>query len=109
MSCKWIVKINTNFIGKSSIVKQIKHGVTKKLVGFLLQERGVPRQGYEILDVNHQIIGRVTSGTISPSLNQPLGMGYVINQEASIGNNILIKIRNKILKAIIVKRPFYAK
>ena len=103
----WIVKINTNFIGKSSIVKQIENGVTKKLVGFLLQERGVPRQGYEILDINHQIIGKVTSGTISPSLNQPLGMGYVITEEASIGNNILIKIRNKTLKAIIVKRPFY--
>tara|TARA_B100000902_G_scaffold380595_1_gene416173 strand:- start:4 stop:930 length:927 start_codon:yes stop_codon:yes gene_type:complete len=105
----WIVKTDTDFIGKSCIVRQIDNGVTQKLVGFILQERGVPRQGYEILNVNNQIIGRVTSGTISPSLNQPLGMGYVITQEASIGNNILIKIRNKTLKAIIVKRPFYEK
>ena len=105
----WIVKINTNFIGKSYIVRQIENGVNQKLVGFILQERGVPRQGYEILNVNNQIIGRVTSGTLSPSLNQPIGMGYVITKEASIGNNILVKIRNKLLKAVIVKRPFYAK
>ena len=105
----WIVKLNTNFIGKRYIVRQIENGFNQKLVGFILQERGVPRQGYEILNVNNQIIGRVTSGTLSPSLNQPIGMGYVITKEASIGNNILVKIRNKLLKAVIVKRPFYAK
>ena len=105
----WIVKTNKNFIGKNRIVNQIANGVSKKLVGFILQEKGIPRKDYEILDVNNNIIGNVTSGTMSPSLNQAIGMGYIITSQSYFGNNILIKIRNKTLKAIIIKLPFYEK
>jgi aminomethyltransferase len=105
----WIVKMNTDFIGKNILLPQISQGVKKCLIGFILEERGVPRRAYEILNNNHSVIGFVTSGTMSPSLKKGLGMGYVVVKESYIGNSIFILIRNKKIKAKIVKRPFYEK
>ena len=81
-------------------------GVTKKLCCFELLERGIPRQGYEIVNLNDEVIGNVTSGTMSPMLKKGIGMGYIKTEYAKQGNEIAIKIRNKSLKAEIVKAPF---
>ena len=87
--------------------KAIKeNGPSKKLVGFEMIDRGIPRQHYEIVDATGLVIGEVTSGTQSPSLNKGIGMGYVSPQFAKIGTEIFVNIRNKQLKAIVCKMPF---
>jgi aminomethyltransferase len=102
----WITKFNKEFIC-SDLHKTIKtNGATKKLVGFEMIDRGIPRQHYEIMDAAGNIIGEVTSGTQSPSLNQGIGMGYVVTEYAKNGTDIYINIRNKYLKAVVTKMPF---
>ena len=103
----WITKFKKDFIGKPVLEQQKKKGVTQKLVGFELLEKGIPRKDYEILDLEGKKIGRVTSGTQSPSLEKPIGMGYVQKEFAEIGSEILIQIRKKQVKAKIVRLPFY--
>lgn len=102
----WITKLNKEFIGKDVIAQQKENGIEKKLIGFKLIERGVPRQDYKILDENENEIGVVTSGTQSPVLKEGIGMGYVKTDLAEVGNQILIQVRNKTIKAEIVKTPF---
>ena len=102
---KWITKTKTNFIGSYNIEKQINSGVRFKLVGFKLIEKSIPRSGYEIYDIENKLIGRVTSGTFSPILKIGIGLGY-INNKYSYNENILIKIRDKFIRAVIVKTPF---
>lgn len=105
----WITSFNKDFVAKA-IHQQIKeNGPGKKLVGFEMIDRGIPRQHYPILDENGQEIGEVTSGTQSPSLNLGIGMGYVQSAQAKVGNEIFISIRDKSLKAKIVKMPFVKK
>lgn len=105
----WITKFTegNNFINRPAIEKQKLEGVKKMLRGFQMVDKGIPRQHYEICDVKGQIIGEVTSGTMSPSLKIPIGMGYVETAHAALGNNIYLKVRDKLLKCIIVKIPFY--
>ena len=98
-----------DFIDKDHLWKQKQEGVSKKLVGFVMQERGIPRQHYEIVDAQGQTIGEVTSGTMSPMLKQGIGMGYVPAEYAQPGQEIYIKIRKKVLKAKVVKLPIYKK
>ena len=105
----WIVSMNKEFIGKSVIQDKLKQGVSECLVGFILQDKGIPRKGYEIIAKNGNRIGLVTSGTISPVFKKGFGMGYVLVGESQIGNDIYIVIRDKKIKANIVKRPFYEK
>ena len=105
----WIVDMKKQFIGKSKLMNQISDGVREKLIGFILTEKGVPRKGYQIIDENETVIGIVTSGTMSPFLSKPIGMGYVLSKEAYVDNHIFILIRGKKIKAKIVKPPFYAK
>lgn len=102
----WITKFNKDFIGKEVIEQQKEKGIDIKLIGFKLAERGVPRQDYKILDENENEIGIVTSGTQSPVLKEGIGMGYVKTDAAKIGSPILIQVRNKTIKAEIVKTPF---
>jgi len=104
----WITKFNenNNFIDKERLLTQKKEGVGRKLVGFEMVERAIPRQHYSILNEDHQIIGEVTSGTMSPFLKKGIGMGYVEPQFASEGTDIFIAIRNKKSKARVVKTPF---
>ena len=85
---------------------QKKEGVTRKLCAFELQEKGIPRHGYEIADAEGNVIGVVTSGTMSPVLKKGIGMGYVKPEFAKAGTDIFIKVRNKNLKAQVVKAPF---
>jgi aminomethyltransferase len=102
----WITKFTKDFVGRSIIEKHKTVGVSRKLVGFDMIDRGIPRQGYKIVDAQGQGIGEVTSGTQSPSLNKAIGLGYVSIEHAVLGNEIFIEIRDKKLKAVVVKTPF---
>jgi len=86
---------------------QKQQGVSKKLVGFEMIDRGIPRHDYEIVDADGNNIGTVTSGTQSPSLQKAIGMGYVKNEFAKEGAEIFISIRDNKVKAKVVKPPFY--
>ncbi len=102
----WITKFTKNFTYSDKHLKIKQEGPPKKLVGFEMIDRGIPRQYYEILDISGQKIGEVTSGTQSPCLNKGIGMGYVATQFAKIGTEIMIQVRNNQLKAKVVKMPF---
>lgn len=102
----WITKFNKDFIAKNILQKQKESGLGRKLVGFEMIERGIPRHDYEIKDFEGNTIGKVTSGTQSPSLNKAIGMGYVTKRFSGIDCEIFIKIRNTLLKAKVVKMPF---
>ncbi|MHB9054562.1 MAG: glycine cleavage system aminomethyltransferase GcvT [Paludibacteraceae bacterium] len=101
----WITKFadGKNFIDRETLERQIAEGVSRKLVRFELAERGIPRHGYEIFNANDEIIGHVTSGTMLPESRTGIGMGYVNAPYFKNGEPIYIKIRNKNLKAKIVK------
>ncbi len=107
----WIVKVNKNsdFIDKKIYLEQIKNGVKQKLVGFKLIDKGIPRKDYILLNSDGDEIGRVTSGTMSPILKQGIGMGYVLSEYAGIDSEIYVQVRNKSLKAVVVKLPFLTK
>ena len=105
----WITKFNKDFINSESLKKQKEIGVSKTLVGFELSQRGIPRQGYAIVDAQGNSIGRVTSGTMSPSMGKGIGLGYVPMALKEVGSQIHIQIRNKIVPAMVVKLPFYKK
>jgi len=103
----WITKFNKEFTNSDNLKKQKEAGVNKKLVGFEMQERAVPRHDYEIVDANGNNIGIVTSGTMSPSLNKGIGMGYVTIDNSAVDSDIFIRIRKKDVPAKVVKMPFY--
>jgi aminomethyltransferase len=102
----WITKFTKDFIAKGIFEEQKKDGVKSKLVGFEMIDKGIPRHGYEIKDFSGRGIGWVTSGTQSPSLNKAIGLGYVSSAFANIDTKILIKVRDKLLQACVVKLPF---
>ena len=102
----WITKFTKDFTNRAHFEKQKADGVTKKLVGFEMTEKGIPRHHYEIKDAEGNPIGHVTSGTQSPSLNKAIGMGYVNTAYAAIDTDIFISIRDKNVKAKVVKVPF---
>lgn len=102
----WITKFSKDFTAKAILEDQKTQGVQRKLVGFEMVEKGIPRHGYEIRDFSGENIGHVTSGTQSPSLGKAIGMGYVRTPYAPIDNNIYIKIRDKLIQARVVKFPF---
>ncbi|SFT25653.1 glycine cleavage system aminomethyltransferase GcvT [Mucilaginibacter polytrichastri] len=102
----WVTKFNKEFTNSAALQAQKTAGVAKKLVGFKMIERGIPRHDYEIVDEEGNVIGKVTSGTQSPSLQIAIGMGYVNNAFAKEGSEIYIKIRDNKVKAEVVKPPF---
>lgn len=102
----WITKFTKDFTAKNILEKQKAEGVTQKLVGLEMVEKGIPRHGYEIKDHMGATIGRVTSGTQSPSLGKAIAMGYVNTVYSPIGQQVYIKIRDKLLTAKVVKMPF---
>jgi glycine cleavage system T protein (aminomethyltransferase) len=104
----WITKLNKDslFTAKEILEQQKKEGIKRKLVGFEMMDRGIARHDYLIKDADGNVIGKVTSGTQSPSLNKAIGMGYVDIAKASLDNEIFIDIRNNPVKAKIVKMPF---
>lgn len=105
----WITKFTKDFTNSENLKKQKEAGVTRKLIGFELIERGIPRHDYEIVDANGNNIGIVTSGTMAPSLGKGIGMGYVATEFSGIDSEIYIQIRNNKVKAKVVKMPFYKK
>ena len=105
----WITKFTKDFTNRTAIEAQKISGVTKKLVGFEMIDRGIPRHDYQIADSSGTIIGKVTSGTQSPSLNKAIGMGYVKTEFATVDKDIFIMIRDKAVKAKVIKLPFLKK
>lgn len=103
----WITKFTKDFINSENLKKQKEEGVKRKLIGFELNERGIPRHDYEIVDKDGKNIGIVTSGTMAPSLNKGIGLGYVTTENSAPGSEIFIQIRNKPVAATVVKTPFY--
>ena len=102
----WITKFTKDFTAKSIIEKVKADGIKRKLVGFEMLERGIPRHDYLIKDAEGNTIGKVTSGTQAPSLNKAIGLGYVATAHAAIDSIIYIEIRNALVKAKVVKAPF---
>jgi aminomethyltransferase len=102
----WITKFNKTYPSISVFENQKKQGVSKKLVGFEMIDKGIPRHDYPIKDSDGNTIGRVTSGTQSPTLGKAIGMGYVNSKNADLDAEIFISVRDKLLKAKIVKFPF---
>ena len=103
----WVTKFSKNFVNSEALKQQKEQGISKKLIGFEMIERGIPRHDYEITDAEGNIIGKVTSGTQSPSLQKAIGLGYVENAFTKDGTEIYIKIRGQKVKAKVVKPPFY--
>ncbi|MFD1256785.1 glycine cleavage system aminomethyltransferase GcvT [Mucilaginibacter terrae] len=102
----WITKFTKPFTNSETLQEQKQQGIAKKLVGFTMIDRGIPRHDYEIVDADGAVIGRVTSGTQSPSLQRAIGMGYVNKEFAKEGGEIYIKIRDNKIKAQVTKLPF---
>jgi aminomethyltransferase len=104
----WITKLTDgkNFVGREAIEQEKAVGISRKLCGFTLIDKGIPRHGYEIVNENDEIIGNVTSGTMSPTLKIGIGLGYVKPEYAKVDTEIFIKVRNRNLRAKVVKTPF---
>jgi aminomethyltransferase len=105
----WITKFNKEFIDSVFLQNQKEVGVSKKLVAFEMVDRGIPRHDYRIIDATGNVIGKVTSGTQSPSMKIAIGMGYVNTEFTAVDSEIFIEIREKGIKAKVVKLPFYKK
>lgn len=102
----WVTKFSKDFVNSENLKAEKEKGVSHKLVGFEMIDRGIPRHDYEIVDADGNKIGRVTSGTQSPSLKKSIGLGYVDAAFAKEGTEIFISIRNQPIKAIVRKPPF---
>ncbi len=106
----WVVKLDAgDFVGRDALVAQKEAGLTRKLVGFVVEGRGIPRHGDLIVDADDNEIGHVTSGSQSPNLSKGIGMGYVPNDPAytTVGSTLRIQQRRKVLEAVVAKRPFH--
>jgi aminomethyltransferase len=105
----WVTKFTKDFVNAEALKKEKEHGPNRKLIAFQLEDRGIPRQGYDIVDGNGKKIGEVTSGTMSPSMGVGIGLGYVPTIFSKLGSQIHIQIRKKAMPATVVKPPFYKK
>ncbi|WP_062058081.1 glycine cleavage system aminomethyltransferase GcvT [Aquimarina longa] len=103
----WVTKFSKDFINAEALAKEKERGIERKLIGFELDERGIPRHDYDIVDGNGNTIGVVTSGTMSPSLGKGIGLGYVPAIFAKPGSKINIQVRKKAVPATVIKLPFY--
>ena len=103
----WITKFTKDFVNCEALAKEKEHKPERRLVAFELDERGIPRQDYDIVDGNGNKIGVVTSGTMSPTLKKGIGMGYVPRIMAKSGSKIHIQVRKKAIPATVIKLPFY--
>jgi aminomethyltransferase len=102
----WITKLSKDFTNAEGIRKQKEAGVKKKLVGFKMVDKGIPRHDYAIKDAGGNVIGKVTSGTMSPVLGIGIGLGYVTSENAAPESEVFIDVRGKALKAVVTKTPF---
>ena len=102
----WVTKFTKDFVNSANLKAEKEAGVKQKLVGFEMIDRGIPRHDYPIVNAEGETIGRVTSGTQSPSLKKSVGLGYVETAFAKEGTEIYIQIRNQSVKAVVKKPPF---
>ena len=102
----WITKFTKDFVDSSVLKAQKDNGTTRKLVGFELLDRGIPRHGHNVVDAAGNVVGVVTSGTQSPTLQKPIGLAYVPTAMAAEGSEVLVDVRGKVLKGRVVKLPF---
>ncbi|MFY7946590.1 MAG: glycine cleavage T C-terminal barrel domain-containing protein, partial [Bacteroidia bacterium] len=102
----WITKFNKPFVNDAFHKALKENKPSRKLVGFELIDRGIPRQHYPICTASGEVIGEVTSGTMSPSLNKAIGLGYVKAEFSTAGSEIFVEVRGKLLAATVVKIPF---
>ena len=102
----WVTKFTKNFIDSDVLLAQKQAGLANKLVGFEMIDRGIPRGHYELCDADGNVIGHVTSGTQSPTLSKGIGLGYVPLANSKVGSEIFVKVRERLLKAQVVKLPF---
>jgi aminomethyltransferase len=102
----WITKFTKEFTNSEYLAAQKANGVSRKLIGFEMVDKGIPRHDYTIVDANNKAIGVVTSGTQAPSLGKAIGMAYVAKEHAAEGSEIFVQVRDKALKAVVVKIPF---
>ena len=102
----WITKFTKDFTNSAALKAQKEAGVQRKLVGFELVDRGIPRPDHVVLDASGKAVGKVTSGTMSPSLQKPIGMAYVPTSMSAVGSELWIDVRGKALKGVVVKTPF---
>lgn len=105
----WITKFSAPFLNSENLKAQKEAGVTRKLVAFEMIDKGIPRHDYEIADASGNVVGVVTSGTQSPSLEKAIGLGYVPIAMTALGTEVFILVRGKSLKAVVVSLPFYKK
>lgn len=105
----WITKFSAPFLNSENLKAQKEAGVTRKLVAFEMIDKGIPRHDYEIADANGNVVGVVTSGTQSPSLEKAIGLGYVPTAMSALGTEVFILVRGKSLKAVVVSLPFFKK
>ena len=103
----WVTKFSKNFVGMDKILSDKENGTEYKLIAFELLERGIPRKDYSIINTNNEVVGRVTSGTMSPSTQKAIGLGYVKKIELTNENKLALTIRNKAIPLKVVKLPFY--
>ncbi len=106
-SLAWIVKLDKgDFIGRDVLVKQKEEKPSRRLICLEIDGRAFPRHGYELIHEG-EVVGQVTSGTVSPSLSKPIAMGYLKRELTNVGNRVELKIRDKLFGAVVVKPPFY--
>jgi aminomethyltransferase len=102
----WVTKFNKNFVNSANLQAQKAAGLKRKLVGLEMVDRGIPRSHYEICDAEGNRLGEITSGTMSPTLQKGIAMGYVPTEYSKAGTEVFIKVRDKLLKAVVTKMPF---
>lgn len=105
----WITKFTKDFVDSDTLKAQKEAGVSRKLVAFEMVDKGIPRHDYKLADASGNIIGKVTSGTMSPSMKLGIGLGYVTSDHATVDSTIYVQVRGKGLEAKVVKLPFYKK
>jgi aminomethyltransferase len=105
----WITKFTKDFVSSEKFKAQKEAGVKQKLVGFVMEDKGIPRHDYLVVDESGNEIGKVTSGTQSPTLKQAIGMAYINTNYSKVDSEIFISVRDKSLKAKVVKLPFLKK
>ena len=107
---EWVVKWDKgNFVGRSALADLKEKGISRKLVAFELLEAGIPRQGYPLYSLQNELIGEVTSGTLSPTLKKGIGIGFIKQEFSSLKSKIQMRVRSKTMKAQIVQKPFIQK
>ncbi len=107
-SLKWIVNFDHEYIGRDVLKKQVEEGVSKKLVAIKLSKRNIARHDYPVF-YDGEEVGKVTSGTWSPTLSEPIALAYVPTEHSKIGTELGVKIRGKIETSTVVKKPFFKK